>query len=74
MRGTTVIHVAAGGVMTIEVGVIHGEPWVTTVPSAQGTVVTARYVGSPDIYTVAGSPVGSGPTHEEVIAELMRDR
>ncbi len=62
------------GVMTIEVGVIHGELWVSSIRGLLGTVVTVGYVGSPDVHTVLGSPIASRPTHEEVILELTRDR
>jgi hypothetical protein len=66
--------VVDNGVMTIEVGVIHGDLWVTSVRGVLGTVVTIGYVGSPDVHTVVGSPVTSRPTHDDVVAELLRDR
>ena len=61
------------GVLTIEVGVIHGDLWVRTVRGVLGTVATVGYVGSTDVHTVAGSPILSRPTHEDVLGEITRN-
>lgn len=73
-RQTSTLTVEAGGVMTNEVGVVTGELEVTTEPTPGGTGVIVSYVGSPDRYTVTGSPIAGQPSHEDVVNELARDR
>jgi hypothetical protein len=67
--------------MTEEVGAVTGELEVATRHRAEGIVVTVRYVGAEEWYTVEGSPVepsdaGRLPTselrelHEHVVRHL----
>lgn len=55
--------------MTDEVGAITGdlEIW------SEGETVHTAYVGSPDVYTVTGSPVPQGISIETVVAHLSAD-
>lgn len=58
-----------GGVLTREVGAVTGELILTTrtVPGKDLVEVLVSYVGSDDLYTVAGSPLPlSGRGHEKV--------
>lgn len=71
---TSNVEAPKGGVMTNDVGVISGELTIETRSGEGGTDVIATYVGSTDRYIVSGSPVGSKPSHQEVVAHLTKDR
>ena len=61
--------------MTTEVGVITGELELLTRPTADdsGIEASVRYAGARDLYTVAGSPLRTIETHED-IHEVILER
>lgn len=64
----------AGGVMTTDVGAITGELELLTRPTTDESGIEAmvRYAGARDLYTVAGSPLRTTQTHEDIHEIILK--
>lgn len=61
------------GVMTVEAGAITGDVVIATQDGADGVAVTVAYEGADETYTVEGSPVKAGTSHDEIVKQLGAD-
>lgn len=69
----TNVNAPTHGIMTVEVGTITGPVTITTNETDDGVEVLVAYEGADETYTVEGSPVAAGTSHDDIIASLCQE-